>query len=49
MSSPALTPDEIAEVMAYARQHPELAKILASAAGPRTVLNLIRQKKEETK
>lgn len=48
--SASLTPEEIGEIAEYARQHPELARLLAGTTkDPRVVLELIREKKKEGK
>jgi hypothetical protein len=45
--SASLTPAEIAEIMEYSRQHPEIAEILRTLTDPRTALAMIREKKEK--
>jgi hypothetical protein len=46
--STTLTPEEIGEIAEYARQHPELARLLTGTTrDPRVVLELIREEKKK--
>lgn len=45
MSEPTLTLKEISEIIAFAREHPELASMIRTMLTPRQALEMVRERK----